>query len=933
MVVIIILYDYGGEYTAGENRAGNNTFQGKQRTGFCIETSEACVRSARKELWFSPDPDEERGIVIAPPAGKRYSETFASAVKWLFEGDRVALKITSLYLFLGLAWVLYFCELVAVPEKVRDTIYVSSMAWVLYWLIDHGVKTIRRSEEAVKESEKRLAGILETSPCGILLMDEQGTISYGNLIASGILGVKRSELIGRNYEEIGWEITDVNGKPLPGGDPPSGGVFQSDGPIYDMECTVRPPHRDRVILSFNSAPLYDGSGKTSGMVVAFIDITERKRAQDLMVRKLSLAVEQSPSAIMITDTESRIEYVNPSYTRITGYAASEVVGTRTTTLCGESPEQCKAVCSTVCTQGEWKEECRSVRKNGVPYWESITVTPIRDSSGEITHYLWIREDTTAHRKADEDLRESKAKFQSLVESINDWVWEINESAAFTYASPRVRDILGYDPEEVLGRTPFDLMAEPESRRVVDLFAPIRERRESFEHMENVHLRKDGETVILDVSGTPYFAPDGSFLGWRGVARDITKRKRAEQELRESEERFREMFEQTEEPIILFAAGSARILDANPAVAAVYGCSREELVEKGISWFAGPAGLEEFERSIAGICEGRNFSLEKGIHRRKGGDRIIVSIRGKSIRLKEGLVSYCTFRDITDRVRMEEEAKIQQAQLIHANRMTSLGTIVSGVAHEVNNPNNLVMFNAPLLLSAWQDALPVLAREYQENGEYALAGVPFTEMRTIVPKLLKDISESSLRIKAIVGTLKDFARQDKRRVDAPIDVNEVVRTAIAIVQHEIAKGTRSFGVTYGTPLPRVRGGAMELEQVVINLIVNSLQALPDPARGIEVSTAWNRKTGSVEIRVKDEGTGMDAGTLARLTEPFFSTKLESGGLGLGLSISQTIIKEHKGTLTFESEVGKGTTACISLPAASEKSDDVPEAESRIDALYR
>jgi signal transduction histidine kinase len=214
----------------------------------------------------------------------------------------------------------------------------------------------------------------------------------------------------------------------------------------------------------------------------------------------------------------------------------------------------------------------------------------------------------------------------------------------------------------------------------------------------------------------------------------------------------------------------------------------------------------------------------------------------------------------------------------------------------------------------------------------LAGVPFTEMRTVVPKLLKDISESSHRIKAIVGMLKDFARQDKRRMDNPVDVNEVVRTAIAILQHEIAKGTRCFTAKYGSRLPIVRGGAMELEQVVINLIVNSLQALPDPVCGIEVSTSLNRKTGCVEIRVRDEGVGMDERTLARLTEPFFSTKLESGGLGLGLSISKTIISEHRGTLTFESVIGKGTTARISLPSASEKSGDHAVKETRVDAFF-
>jgi signal transduction histidine kinase len=111
--------------------------------------------------------------------------------------------------------------------------------------------------------------------------------------------------------------------------------------------------------------------------------------------------------------------------------------------------------------------------------------------------------------------------------------------------------------------------------------------------------------------------------------------------------------------------------------------------------------------------------------------------------------------------------------------------------------------------------------------------------------------------------------------------------------------------------------MELEQVVINLIVNSLQAIPDPARGVWVSTSLDSDGEFVEIRVGDEGVGMTPETLARLTEPFFSTKLDSGGLGLGLSISSTIIQEHKGTLTFESEVGKGTIARISLPADAEE----------------
>jgi hypothetical protein len=728
--------------------------------------------------------------VSGQPTENAVAGRIASSARWIFEGGKVALKIALLFLAAGLAWSMYLAKLVDVPEEIRDVIFLVSAAWILYWLIDHGVKAIQRSQEALMESEKRLGGILETSPCGILLFDREGVIGYANLATSSLLGEKRSELIGKRFKEIGWEITTAEGTPFSWGDLSSGAVLQEGRSIYDMECTVRTPHRDRVNMSFNSAPLFDGAGNIAGMVVAFIDITERKRAQELMLRKLSLAVEQSPIAIMITDTQSRIEYVNPSYTTMTGYTPEEVTGTKTTTACGRSPELCQRVCEHVCIRGEWKEELRNVRKNGEQYWEEVSVTPIRDSEGKVTHYLWIRADITQHRNAVEALKES-------------------------------------------------------------------------------------------------------------------------------EERFREMFEQTEEPILLFASGTGRILDANAAAVAVYGYSRDELVEKGLSLFVEPADAEDIAKRIESINEKQGLSLEKVYHRRKDGARIIVSVRGKSIHLKEGPVSYCSFRDITERVRMEEETKIQQAKLIHANRMAALGTIVSGVAHEVSNPNNLIMFNAPLLLAAWEDALPILLRNYQENGEYLLGGVPFTEMRSVVSKLLKDISDSSHRIKGIVGRLKEFSRAEERRLDGTVDLNEVVRKAIGILHHEIGKRTRNFRVDYGSGLPMVRGWAMELEQVVINLIVNSLQALPDPARGVRVATSMDGAGGDLEIRVEDEGVGMTPETMARLTEPFFSTKLDSGGLGLGLSISNTIVHEHKGTLTFESDVGKGTIARISLPAAAEE----------------
>jgi C4-dicarboxylate-specific signal transduction histidine kinase len=262
--------------------------------------------------------------------------------------------------------------------------------------------------------------------------------------------------------------------------------------------------------------------------------------------------------------------------------------------------------------------------------------------------------------------------------------------------------------------------------------------------------------------------------------------------------------------------------------------------------------------------------------------------------------------------MEEEAKIHQAQLIHANRMASLGTIVSSVAHEVNNPNNLIMFNAPMIVSAWDDAVPVLEAYFRENGDFSLGGLPYSEMREVVPRLARGISDASLRIKGIVGNLKDFARQDRAKEHAPVQMNDVVRTAVAILNHEIIKATHRFEMKLDEDLPPVSGSSQELEQVIINLMNNALQALPSNQRGLRVSTRLAPETREVEVCVEDEGVGMAPEVLEGIKEPFFSTRLDDGGLGLGVSICRSIVQKHKGTLKFESEDGKGTRAVVRLP---------------------
>ncbi len=273
---------------------------------------------------------------------------------------------------------------------------------------------------------------------------------------------------------------------------------------------------------------------------------------------------------------------------------------------------------------------------------------------------------------------------------------------------------------------------------------------------------------------------------------------------------------------------------------------------------------------------------------------------------------CFGRDTTERKKAEQEVRQHQEQLFQAAKMVALGTLVSGVAHDINNPNNFIMLNTPLLKDAWESALPIIEAYYNENGDFNTGGMNYSEMRERMPKLFAGIMEGSKRIQQIVDDLKNFVRQGSQDMTEPVDINAVIKAAVSLVSPMVKKSTHHFKITYGKELPLLTGNFHRLEQVIINLIQNACQALPDPKKGIFIVTAYDDKEKKIVIKVEDQGMGIPQENLPHITKTFFSTKYESGGLGLGLSISSKIIEEHGGKITFDSELGRGTTVFVSLP---------------------
>ena len=267
-------------------------------------------------------------------------------------------------------------------------------------------------------------------------------------------------------------------------------------------------------------------------------------------------------------------------------------------------------------------------------------------------------------------------------------------------------------------------------------------------------------------------------------------------------------------------------------------------------------------------------------------------------------------DITDTRRMESE-------LAHADRMINMGVLLSGMAHEVNNPNNFIMLNTQLLEKSFKSMLPILEKYYEENGEFSIGGLPYTEMRKEIPELLEGVAKSSMRIKQIINDVKDFAGKDKNDVNTydSVDVNQAVQDAVRLNQKLITQTTDHFNLHLEENLPSFKGNRRAIEQVLVNLIQNSCQAIEKRDQALSITSTFLRNSKTLQIEVKDRGQGISEENINRIMDPFFTTRRESGGTGLGLSTSLNIIRNHGGTIKVDSRPGEGSAFRIVLPLFS------------------
>lgn len=523
------------------------------------------------------------------------------------------------------------------------------------------------------------------------------------------------------------------------------------------------------------------------------------------------------------------------------------------------------------------------RKNEDTTFISAQNIPLPDR-GLMISMVW---DVTELKKAGDALKASEEKFRTIIETINDMIWEVDATGRYTYISPRVITLLGYESDEIIGKTPFDFMPPEEAGKISKIFMKIVADAKPFSGLENVCLKKNGESIILETSGVPVFNSDGSFTGYRGVDRDITERTQVIQALKESEERFRSMVEEAPDPIFIQTGGNFSYV--NPAALRLFGTDDagellgRPVIEQIEFEFRNVARerirvLNEERRSVKQLLEIQFIKIN--------GRKVWVETAGEPIIFNGKHGALVFMRDITERRRAEEERKQFIEELERSN--LELQQFAYVASHDLQEPLRMISSYLQLIERRYKDRLDEDANDFIN---FAVDGAN--------------------RLQSLIIGLLEYSRVKTHGMPfQEVNIKQVLEKVIKDLELQIQE-TGAL-VEYGN-LPVVYADEVQVSRLFRNLIQNSIKfrrAGEKPHVMISAEKSGNEYT----FCISDNGIGIEEQYFVRIFTIFqrLHSREEYPGTGIGLSICKRIVERHGGIIRVESEFGKGTSFYFTIP---------------------
>ncbi|MFI5167873.1 MAG: PAS domain S-box protein [Thermoanaerobaculales bacterium] len=726
----------------------------------------------------------------------------------------------------------------------------------------------KRAEEALRLAGAYNRSLIEASLDPLVTISSEGEITDVNLATELATGLRRDKLVGTDFSGYFTEPEKARQ-----------GYMQvlTQGSVTDYPLTIRHTDGHTIDVLYNASVFRDEAGQVKGVFAAARDITGRKRAEEALRKsegRFRSLIEGSPIAIAIGRDGLNL-YANPTYLRMFGFdSLDEIVGRPIAdhwALEARATIAKRALQRTRGAHPPSEYEAVAQRKDGSQFPAHVAVAMVELLDGPVT--VGFVMDVGERKRAEEALRKSEERYRSLFEQSPIGIYRTTPDGRILLANPAIVNMCGYESlEELLACNLEDAGFQPEYPR--QRFKEAVEQTGELRGLEETWVRKDGRKVVVRENARAVRGPDGKVLYYEGAVEDITARKAAE----EAQRRLAAAVEQTDEAVMI-TDPDGTIEYVNPAFERITGYSPAEASGQTPRMLKSGNHDAAFYKDLWDtITAGETWSGHF-INRRKDGSTYEEEATISPVCDSGGkVVNYVAVkRDVTHEVALQQ-------QLNQAQKMEAIGRLAGGIAHDFNNLLQALSTHAQLLRTHAGDA----AHVHAEAAE---------------------LEQGVSRGAALTRQLLLFSRRETTRPER-LDLNEVVQSAAKMARRLVREhvAVELDLAQRRVPLNADRG---QLDQVLMNLVVNASDAMPDGGRlvirtGRDDSFAW--------LEVEDNGHGIPEAIRQKIFEPFFTTKGAGKGTGLGLSVVHGIVTQHHGRLELETHEGKGSRFRVVFPRA-------------------
>lgn len=762
----------------------------------------------------------------------------------------------------------------------------------------------KKIEEALRESEVKFRSVVQTTLEGVCVVQD-ATFKFVNRSIAKFMGCSEDELIGRPFTDF---------------------VHADDSEtVYQRYSEQLAGQKQNLRFSFRvvdsagnvkwlngGTALVSWEGKPAVSLFA-IDISQRKRVEVALKeseKRYRELVENANDIIYLTDVNGYFLVFNAVGLKITGYSQEEIVHKHYLDLI--HPDYKEQVAKFYGLQfvkriPDTYYEVPIITHEGKTVWIGQNVQLVMEGD-IVVGFQAICRDVTDRKRAEEELRESEERLELALRGADLGSWDWNVKTGSAVWNERALWMLGYLPGEVQTnlRTWKSLVHPEDWPRVSEVLNSHLQGRVSFIELEYRLRCKSGEWKwILSRGKIVAYDTDGTPLRVTGTSLDITERKQMEQALRESEERYRAIFNNAAIGINL-SDRDTRFLQVNSRSASMLGYTQEELKALSVLDITHPDHRELSMANLSDLIDGKvdSYRVQKR-YVRKDGQVVWADVHVSAIHNQSGqfVASLAVVEDITDRKRAEQERERMRAQLLQAQKMEAIGTLTGGMAHEFNNLLTIVSGYAELLLAEKNESDP-------EHSD------------------LQRIVHASQRGAELVRSLLAFSRKSEMNI-TPVNLNREVEQVKKLLDRTFPKMIE-IELNLSDGLKTVEADSGQIRQLLMNMALNARDAMPDGGKlsiGTnnlgegDLSAPSGAKPGDyVQLTVSDTGIGMDGETVDRIFEPFYTTKGLAYQTGLGLAVVHGIIEQHGGYIRCDTKPKQGTTFQIYLPTAQPRKAD-------------